>query len=323
MLSYSHPINADIPAIVDLWNQSFGPHWPLTERLLRQTMECDPYYEPEGCWLARVGEQPVGWVLCKTMRDAGPEVGRFQRRGGIGALCVAPSWRRRGIAGQLLDRAEAHLGSYGIVPTTLYYPHHLLPGIPADCEAAVALFRERGYRGFTECADLSCDLRGFIMPAKAAAALAANPGCTFRPAAAAEAPQLIAFVETEFPGGWTYSTRSHFARGGAASDFVIVEEAGVIIGFCHSATWRSPWLLPSVYWHPLLGEYYGGLGPIGIARVQRKRGLGLALFATTVQLLHEAGVERMAIDWTTLIDFYGQLGFKVWKRYLQAARPEI
>src|SRR6185503_11642144 len=136
----------------------FGSDWPLTERLLRQTLEGDPYYEPDGNLVARAGDRIVGWVLCKSMRDAGPEVGRFQGRGGIGALCVHPGFQRQGIASQLLDRAEAHLRDNGSPLTTLYFPHHLLPGIPAESDAAVALFRKRGYTGFRECVDLARDL---------------------------------------------------------------------------------------------------------------------------------------------------------------------
>jgi ribosomal protein S18 acetylase RimI-like enzyme len=90
----------------------------------------------------------IGWVLCKSMQNAGPEIARFQGRGGIGALCVHPDVQRRGVGTQLLDAAEAHLRAHGSALSTLYFPHHLLPGIPTECEAAIALFRKRGYTGF-------------------------------------------------------------------------------------------------------------------------------------------------------------------------------
>jgi hypothetical protein len=50
--------------------------------------------------------------------------------------------------------------------------------------------------------------------------------------------------------------------------------------------------------------------------------LGLALCAVAVDDLKRRGVEQMAIDWTTLIAFYEQLGFSVWKRYLIASKAE-
>lgn len=320
MPRFEHPTPADTAAILDLWNAAFGPEWPLTERLLRQTLDHDPYYENEGCWVAREGDRVVGWVLSKSMRTAGPEVGRFQGKGGIGALCVDPDYQRQGIGGELLDRAEAFLTANGAAPNTLYFPHHLLPGIPAENEAAIAFFRKRGYEGFNECVDLKRDLADYELPAKAVAAIEANPSVELRQAREDEAEKLIAFAGAEFPGGWPYALRGHFKRGSAASDIVVAVENDEIIGFCFTADWRSPWLLPNTYWHPLLGENYGGLGPIGIGKAHRKRGLGLALCAKSVEILKQKGVQSMAIDWTTLIAFYEQMGFKVWKTYVQAHR---
>jgi hypothetical protein len=57
-----------------------------------------------------------------------------------------------------------------------------------------------------------------------------------------------------------------------------------------------------------------------LGKAQRKRGLGLALTAIAVADLKKRGVEKMAIDWTNLIAFYEQLGFRVWKRYWQGEK---
>jgi GNAT superfamily N-acetyltransferase len=198
----------------------------------------------------------------------------------------------------------------------------LLPGIPADSSTGIAFFKKHAYSGFHECVDLWRELADYEIPPKARAAIEANPSVELRPAREAERDAVIAMVEREFPGGWTYSTRGHFARGDAASDIIVAVENGEVIGFCHTADWRSPWLLSNTHWYPLLGARYGGLGPIGIAKEHRKRGLGLALCAVAVKDLKQRGVERMAIDWTTLIAFYEQLGFTVWKRYLQATKDD-
>jgi GNAT superfamily N-acetyltransferase len=287
---------------------------------LRQTLESDPFYEPEGNFVLREGEQIVGWCLCKANLRVGPELGRFQNRGGIGALCVHPHYQRSGLGTQLCDAAEEYLRHNGSPLTTLYFPHHLLPGIPSECEPAIAFFRARGYSAFTPCFDMHRNLNEYSIPDKARLAIQHNPSVELRRARDDERDQVLSFVEREFPGGWTYSTRRHFAQGAPASDFVVAVENELVIGFCHTADWRSTWLLPNIYWGALLGERYGGLGPIGIAREHRKRGLGLALCAVAVQELKEAGVEQMCIDWTTLESFYAQLGFEVWKRYFQGEK---
>lgn len=319
-IEYSHAARADVPQIVELWNTSFGPNFPLTEKLLLQTVEADPFYETAGTWLARDGEKVIGYVLSKTMKNAGPELGRFQGRGGIGALCVHPDFQKRGIGTELLNRAEEYLRENGSPVTTLYYPHHILPGVPEECSAARVLLEKRGYTNWRECADLKRDLRDFQIPEKVRRALEQNPNVEVRPARDDESTRVIEFVEREFPGGWTYSTKNHFARGGAAHDIIVALENEEVIGFCHTADFHSNWLMPNTYWFPLLGEKYGGLGPVGLGKAQRKRGLGLALTALAVENLKNRGVQTMAIDWTNLVAFYEQLGFEVWKKYWQAEK---
>ena len=319
-IEYSHPTRDDILAIVALWNASFGPDFPFTERLLRQPVEGDPVYAAEGCFLARDGGQVVGWILSKSMKTAGPEMGRFEGRGGIGVVCVHPAFQKRGIGSELLKRAENFLRENDSPLTLLYYPHHLLPGIPAQNEAALRWFEGRGYGGWRECADLTRELANYEVPEKVQRVLEENPSVEMRPAREDESAQIIDFVAREFPGGWNYSTRAHFTRGAKASDIIVAVERGEVIGFCHTADWNSNWLLPSTYWFPLLGEKFGGLGPVGLGKDQRKRGLGLALTAMSVADLKKRGVEKMGIDWTNLVAFYEQLGFQVWKRYYQGEK---
>lgn len=315
----------DEAALVSLWNAAL-PGFPMTLRLLRQTLRHDPYFEPEGHIVARHASSGdvVGWVLCKSMRSAGPEVGRFQNRGGVGALCVAPKFQKRGIGKYLLARAEEHLTSRGSPLTTLYFPHHFLPGVPVECVAAKNLFEQFGCGNWSEHCDLRRNLSDYALPPEVRATLERERDVEVRAARQDEGQAVQDFVARNFPGAWTLSTRAHFRRDQSARDFIIAIENRQVVGFCHVADAASTWLIPSTYWFPALsnsdGAGWGGLGPIGMSPAVRGRGLGLALCARAVEELRARGVREMAIDWTTLLGFYGKLGFEVWKRYLQGER---
>ncbi|MCS6859981.1 MAG: GNAT family N-acetyltransferase, partial [Abditibacteriales bacterium] len=299
-----------------------GENFPMTERLMRQNLEGDFMLRPEGSWVARDGACVVGWVLSKAMVDPPPILERFRGRGGIGALCVHPHYRRRGIGSELLRRAEEYLRSQGLMKVeTLYFPYHFLPGVPVECSDLIEFLKKRGYVGGTACVDLERDITDFEMPPSVVERWQRDaPRAVIRPLRDNEVQALIAFVAREFPGGWHFSTQRHFASGGDPEDFVVVVEDDEIIGFCHTFTQDSVYLGGSTLWYPLLGENYGGLGPIGIAAAHRQRGLGLALLCESVMHNKRRGVRRMAIDWTGLIEFYERIGFKVWKRYWQASK---
>ncbi|HJP82007.1 MAG TPA: GNAT family N-acetyltransferase, partial [Fimbriimonadaceae bacterium] len=68
-------------------------------------------------------------------------------------------------------------------------------------------------------------------------------------------------------------------------------------------------------WRNSLGEIWGSLGPIGIAKELRGNGLGHGLLGKALEHLRDLGVRRCIIDWTTLDAFYGRHGFEIARRY--------
>lgn len=332
-IEYSTYEPAVIPDLIQLWNECLGQSFPMTERLMRQNLDGDPTFRHEGSWLARDGERVVGWVLAKALTDPPSMLAKYRGMGGIGALCVHPDYRRRGAGSELLRRAEAYLSEQGLAKSALYYPHHFLPGIPAQCDDAIAFFKRHGYTGFHQCVDLERDITEFEVPAHAKERWQRDAhNVVIRPLREDEQTGLVDFVAREFSPGWAYSTQRSLEGGGEACDFVVavddvaavedddMRDSARIVGFCHTFTKDSLRLGGSTLWYPLLGENFGGLGPIGIAAAHRKRGLGLALLCESVKHNQRRGVVRMAIDWTVLADFYQSIGFQVWKRYLQASK---
>ncbi len=311
-----------MPSVIALWNICIGSHYPLTERLLVQNVLDDPFAQREGNLVAVEDAQIVGWVLARCLDAVPPELAGFRGRGSIGALCVHPQHRRRGIGSMLYERAETFTRRRGALRlTVVHYPHHLLPGIPSEAADVKVFFDQRGFQEWSEAYDLRRQLADPALEFELERGMQPQTlRSVFRPAERGEEQAIVDFVGREFPGGWHYDTKWFFGKGGSPTDIILVLEDGTIIGFCHTFTPRSVQLRGSTHWSALLGERWGGLGPIGIAATHRHRGLGLALLCASISQLKKRGVDDMVIDWTGLPGFYGRLGFRIWKRYWQGSK---
>lgn len=323
MLTFGTFNQSLMPALSDLWNRVRGDRFPMSQRLMEQNCLGDPFFRPQGGLVALQDERVVGWAHTKVIHDPPEELAALTGLGSIGAFCVAPDCGEE-VRDALYERAEAYLLSAGARRISLVaFPYHFMPGIPSEEDDLIEFFAARGYTGWGEAVDLMRDITDFEPHPKAVAAmeLESNAGVAIHPCGDGEVEGLLSFLSREFPSGWLYTTRLHFTQGGASEDFVIAVEHGEVIGFCHTHREESPMLSGSTYWFPLLRPPWGGLGPIGVAASVRGRGLGLALLCEGVMHLRRRGIREMAIDWTGLVDFYGMIGFQVWRRYKQAEKP--
>ncbi|MFN3421461.1 MAG: GNAT family N-acetyltransferase [Armatimonadota bacterium] len=308
--------------VIALWNKCIGEHYPMTERLFRQNVLGDPFSQREGNLVALEGNKVVGWILARCLIDVPPELSNYKGRASIGALCVDPEFRGRGIANALYGAAESFLKSQGSTSVSVvHYPYHLTPGVPSEAMDLKVFLERRGFGNWHETYDLRRQLHDYEIPPEVLWRLKEqNPQVEIRPAKDGEQRAIVEFVGREFPGGWHYDTKRFFEKGGDPSDIVIAIERDEIIGFCHTFIPESIELRGSTHWFPLLQGRWGGLGPIGIAAAHRGRGLGLALLCYSVWHNKQRGVTDMVIDWTDLVDFYGRIGFKIWKRYWQGSK---
>jgi beta-N-acetylhexosaminidase len=68
-------------------------------------------------------------------------------------------------------------------------------------------------------------------------------------------------------------------------------------------------------WEQLLGKNTGTIGAIGVAERVRGQGIGLALAAKATEMLKMRNMTIAYLGWTWLIDWYGKLGYTVWREY--------
>ncbi|HPM72897.1 MAG TPA: GNAT family N-acetyltransferase [Spirochaetales bacterium] len=301
-----------------LWNRSAGTAFPLDERLLRQQVALDT--DPRLCLaVARPDGSLVAASLVKRAVRPGAD-GVAPRIGYLSLLAVDEAERRRGLAAGLLTRSVAWLASRGAERLELggdYY--HLVPGRPvedgAGFEALDAFLRAVGFEGEGFEYDLSADLTRAAWLSEPERL----PNGSYRYALYEPKYRgaLLRFIGSSFPGRWSHEIREALDAGIRGADLMLAvdERDGSVVGFSRIYDKDSPLLGPGVYWRALMGEHPGGLGPIGVDPSRRGLGLGMGLLEHCVRDLARRGVGTMVIDWTDLVDFYGKLGFKVWKRY--------
>ncbi len=194
---------------------------------------------------------------------------------------------------------------------------HFFPGVPEDCPELTAQVLAAGFAPTDRVSvDVQRDLAEFELPAKDHEALVAA-GATVARLEEGESEGLDSFLASEFPGRWRHDTLSRCREHGEWGNVYVLKKGGSIAGFALTQTWdttRVPF--SGALWHLDMGEQWGALGPIGVARSVRGAGLGGALLGSALKGLSERGVRNCAIDWTNLVEFYGKYGFQVSRRYV-------
>lgn len=308
---------AHLEGIAKLWNEELGERFPVRVPILKQTICGDAN------WLQAASQvvldpqtkAVLGFISVKYAGERLQPYGIDATRGWIQALMVSSSARKAGIGTRLLEQAEAELHRRGVRDIVLGNDlfNRLFPGIPDDLPGVKIWFEKRGYVKRDTMHDL---LRIYSNVEEALPALEGEE-TLFRLATAADREQLTDFMARCFPGTWDYQQRQYWEHGGTGREFVLLEHRGEIIGFCRINDGQSPLYAQNIYWSPLFTESLGGVGPLGIDERHRGRQYGIKIVQAAIHELLLRGNRAIVIDTTPFVDFYGKLGYKTWRSYVQ------
>lgn len=311
--------NLDARALLPLWQAALGATWPMRDDLLRRLLTDHRFYRAGDHLVAVAGERLVGFA--GTQVDRGAKEAE-KGNGGISVVLVHPEWQRRGIGARLHAAALAHLRREGVANARLGGggAYRFWPGIPADLPGAYAFFSACGWPLEPEqrSRDLVRDLSDFHVPPAMRARLAQEK-VTVCPARQYEVEDVLAFEWEHFPGwapGFVYMAE----LGDFQNMLVAFDQGQGIVGTLMLHTPSSRWLTANVTWQTLLGDSLGGISAVGVAESERGRGIGIGMVAVGSAVLRERGVGNCHIDWTNIVDFYGKLGYRVWREYWMSTR---
>lgn len=304
----------DLRPVFELWQQTLGSTWPLTEALLANVI-ANPVPGQDGVhFVAREGDQVVGFVATQINPNTNRAPG-----GCILTLIVHPAFQRRGIGRSLHETAVNYLKEQGAgrIQAGGKYPR-IWPGIPDNLPDALAFFEALGWKFEDKDFDLCRSLSDYSTPPQLTVRLAAE-GVHIGPGTPADVDEVLAFNDREFPG-WA-TTYHYVASVGDYADFLIARDPqkGIIGSLIMVGPGSKPQRVDAL-WKPIVGENIGGLGEVGVAESERGRGIGLGIVAVGSEVLKARGVGHCNIGFTSLVNFYGKLGYKVWHSYHMAWR---
>jgi predicted N-acetyltransferase YhbS len=298
-------VNADFDRMTELWNDVYPTAYAITPELLRaKTVDC-PRFDWGASSMVYRDSQLIAFMAIKRSsaplyRVADPDQYHLHS-----LAYVEPS-----AAGDLLAEARRMIRDRG--GSQLIFGQdagHFFPGCPTDCAKLREFLDIEGFLPGSEVVDLERDLRDFPVDVTFA------PGDAGRPLTADDAGRIDDLLGREFPGRWHYDVRRVCEHYGPEYVYGLFA-SNELVGFALIQDESIPVPLGGAVWNVSLGKHWGSLGPIGVAREFRGHGRGLTLLRAALVELKRRGAQQTIIDWTTLVDFYGKVGFSVTRTYI-------
>lgn len=307
----------DIKPVVELWNDNIGALYPMDVRFFKQNFENDRQYKK--ILGAMEGGKLAGLIIYKQWTAISGVIQPNTTIGYINSLIVDMKYRHSGVGTKLLELAERELESRGVKKIYIGSDtFHFFPGIPSEFIILEKFLTNKGYEMGELFYDVICDISRVELEKLPNMKLNEDERYKVVTFNYKDKEDLLGFFRRCFSGRWYQEIIDYFDMGVRERDIVVLKDNNKIIGFARIYDKDSTVIGPGIYWRGLLGDNYGGLGPIGIDADYRKQGLGLTILYKSLEILKSREVEKMVIDWNEILDFYGMFNFMPWKVYKRA-----
>lgn len=290
----------DYQALRNLWNGELGFIYPIAEDVLAQNIINYPLKFALGAYDQ---EQLIGFVVGKKNIT---DIENYQNLGWISIIFVANKYRNQGIGSKLLIAVEEYL--YGVDVIHIGKDiNNFFPGVPVDFTGLTSrFFINRGYLAKSNTHDLiNWNLKEIPLR---------NQEIKYQVCTLTNKEKLLLFMKKNFPGRWTYEVENYFINGGDGSEYIIGMDGDSVIGFARINDQRIKHIHYNITWYQRFNNL-GGIGPLGVDGSYRGKDIGFDIVAMAVNTLIKRGKSEIIIDWTSLLAFYRQFGFEVWKSF--------
>jgi len=216
-------------------------------------------------------------------------------------IMVLPQYQRQGIGSELIkhfskDKKEIKVASG--------CGEYLWPGVPSDMTPAINLFEKLGFSSYEKSYDLFIYLKNLNIDKKLYKNME-DKNIKFSFANKDNIELILEFEKKHFPNWFNYfdQNKNNYNNILIASKDNEIYASTLLFG-------PSPYI-----WDKKLNYKIGGFGCLGTKNSERNTGIGLALAQYASEQLLKREIHISILGWTWLVDWYGRLGYKIWKEY--------
>lgn len=282
-----------------LWGSILGNIWPVDKQNFDEVM----FSKNSKNFIIKDGSKIIGHLSVQING----------KNAAIVSILVERIHQRKGMGTKLINIAKEELKQKGIKRISLGSGgnSYFWPGVPINLEAAVSFFRKMGWVYSEISVDMVEKLTDYQTPAGIFQRIE-DLGIRLEFAKRDQFYKLDKFERENFPDWYSYFSET--MKKDKLDDILLAVSAdNQILGSVLIDRNKR-------VWNRILGNKVGALGALGVSEETRGQGLGLALAARGTEILRESGVEVCFLGWTWLVDWYGKLGYKVWREYQMSTK---
>jgi N-acetylglutamate synthase-like GNAT family acetyltransferase len=288
--------SSDRQAVFQLWEAAVGDAWPLYPEAFYAKID------PQAAHHLVADSEGTLCGLAAVSRDT-------QYYGSILALVARPDHRGEGVESMLLASATQHLRDLGVTKVRFGGGQsYFWPGVPTDQPYILPLLQENGWQGGGQITDMVGDVATSRVSEEIIDRIALS-GAYLRLATAEDGPAILAFEEEHFPQ-WQLFAAMRVKREDFAN-ILLAELDGKVVGTNFLTSPRDP----IFRWARMLGEDCAAFGGMGVSEALRGRYIGYALAVRAAETLKARGAKKIFVGWVFSTEWYGRLGYQVWKTY--------
>lgn len=294
--------------VFSLWGSNIGNRWPIDQRIFASIINSSKNIKNI---VLENDKNVLGFVSLEISKD--------DNKGSVKLLVIDKKYQRKGLGKSLMKFSFGYFKNNGVKNVYLGSggSSYFWPGIPENLPKAISFFKYFNFDYYEKSFDMLGNLKKKLRSSK----IRENKEIKIDIAKPRDQKDILKFEKNNLPD-WHIYFESFIKRKKFNNILVAKDSLGKIVATVFIFGPYKKEIGSSFKWYKILGKKMGGFGVLGVGKDMREKGIGMAMAKKATEVLEKKGVENSYLGWTWLVDWYGQLGYKVWRSY-QMAKKKI